>query len=125
MIYKTFEEWKAGQWLEDGEPRTEAYTEDELLLIEMGWKYGFDAGKKQTKQGEPVAWMHKKSGLLGNTRLGDADDFIPLYTTPQTKPLSDEEIKEVIRSHWNGELGNRGMLSLCKAVLKKASKKCG
>ena len=49
MIYKTFEEWKAGQWWEDGEPRTEAYTEDELLLVEMGWKYGFDAGKQQTK----------------------------------------------------------------------------
>lgn len=49
MIYKTFKEWKAGRWLEDGEPRTEAYTEDELLLVEMGWKYGFDAGKEQTK----------------------------------------------------------------------------
>ena len=46
MNYKTFEEWKDGQWLEDGEPRTKAYTKDELLLIEMGWKYGFDAGKK-------------------------------------------------------------------------------
>jgi hypothetical protein len=46
MIYKTFEEWKAGQWLEDGEPRTKAYTEDELLLIEMGWQYGFNAGKE-------------------------------------------------------------------------------
>jgi len=44
MIYKTFEEWKVGQWLEDGEPRTKAYTKDELLLIEMGWQYGFDAG---------------------------------------------------------------------------------
>jgi hypothetical protein len=49
MIYKTFEEWKAGQWLEDGEPRTKAYTEDELLLIEMGWQYGFDA-RKETNQ---------------------------------------------------------------------------
>jgi len=46
MIYKTFEEWEAGQWLEDGEPRTKAYTEDELLLIKMGWQYGFDAGKE-------------------------------------------------------------------------------
>jgi hypothetical protein len=46
MTYKTFEEWKAGQWLEDGEPRTKAYTKDELLLIEMGWQYGFDAGKE-------------------------------------------------------------------------------
>ena len=49
MIYKTFEEWKAGQWLEDGQPRTKAYTKDELLLIEMGWQYGFDAGK-ETKE---------------------------------------------------------------------------
>jgi hypothetical protein len=49
MIYKTFEEWKTGQWLEDGEPRTKAYTEDELLLIEMGWQYGFDA-EKETNQ---------------------------------------------------------------------------
>ena len=49
MIYKTFEEWKAGQWLEDGEPRTKAYTKDELLLIELGWQYGFDAGK-ETKE---------------------------------------------------------------------------
>ena len=46
MIYKTFEEWKTGQWLEDGEPRTKAYTKDELLLVEMGWQYGFDAGKE-------------------------------------------------------------------------------
>jgi hypothetical protein len=45
MIYKTFKEWKDGQWFEDGEPRKQAYTKDELLLVEMGWKYGFDAGK--------------------------------------------------------------------------------
>jgi hypothetical protein len=50
MIYKTFKEWKDGNWLEDGEPRKEAYTKDELLLVEMGWKYGFDAGKAQTEQ---------------------------------------------------------------------------
>jgi len=54
MIYKTFEEWKAGQWLEDGELRTEAYTEDELLLIEMGWQYGFDAGAAKTITDEEI-----------------------------------------------------------------------
>lgn len=48
-MYKTFMEWKNGNWLEDGEPRKKAYTKDELLLVEMGWKYGFDAGKAQTK----------------------------------------------------------------------------
>lgn len=58
MIYKTFKEWKAGRWLEDGEPRTEAYTEDELLLVEMGWKYGFDAGKEQTKPLTEKQWMY-------------------------------------------------------------------
>lgn len=41
------------------------------------------------------------------------------------RELSDKEIKEVIRKHWNKELGNRGMLALCKAVLEKASTKCG
>lgn len=77
MIYKTFEEWKAGHWLEDGEPRTEAYTEDELLLVEMGWKYGFDAGKEQTKPlrfptelrkmwtgAEVQDWLDKNQGVL-------------------------------------------------------------
>jgi hypothetical protein len=54
MIYKTFEEWKAGQWLEDGEPRTKAYTEDELLLIEMGWQYGFDVGKSKDLTDEEI-----------------------------------------------------------------------
>lgn len=44
MIYKTFKEWKDGNYLEDLEPRKEAYTRDELLLIEMGWNYGYDAG---------------------------------------------------------------------------------
>ena len=42
--------------------------------------------------------------------------------TPQTKPLSDEEIEEVIRKHWNKEYGNRNMLTLCKAVLAEANK---
>ena len=65
MIYKTFEEWKAGHWLEDGEPRTEAYTEDELLLVEMGWKYGFDAGKEQTKplSDEEIEKLYEESYL--------------------------------------------------------------
>jgi hypothetical protein len=64
MIYKTFEEWKAGQWLEDGEPRTKAYTKDELLLIEMGWQYGFDAGKETNQLTDEEIlniWQSKKS----------------------------------------------------------------
>ena len=62
MIYKTFEEWKAGQWLEDGEPRTKAYTKDELLLIEMGWQYGFDAGKKIEITDEEIIKVNEDIG---------------------------------------------------------------
>ena len=41
------------------------------------------------KQGKPLAWM-SPDGKVSQTegRLF----YIPLYTTPQTKPLSDEEI---------------------------------
>jgi len=54
------------------------------------------------KQGKPVAWMYPNDNSLIVThplRMGtkvftenDFKDWIPLYTTPQTKPLSDEEI---------------------------------
>ena len=43
------------------------------------------------------------------------DDF-PLYTTPQIKKLSDEEIKEVIRKHWNREYKNRSMFEFARAI---------
>ena len=43
------------------------------------------------------------------------DDF-PLYAKPQTKPLSDEEIEEVIRKHWNKEYKNRGMMAFARAI---------
>ena len=44
MIYTTFKQWADGHFLETGEPRKQAYTKDELALIEMGWGYGYDAG---------------------------------------------------------------------------------
>jgi hypothetical protein len=45
MIYKTFEQWKSGNVLEHGVSRTEHYSEDQLDLVEMGWMYGYDAGR--------------------------------------------------------------------------------
>lgn len=47
MIYKTFKEWEEGNYLEDLEPRKEAYTQQELDLIEMGWNYGVDAEREE------------------------------------------------------------------------------
>ena len=78
---------------------------------------------------KPIAWI--KQGRLGFPVLEFDMPFryesyaiqnppIPLYTHPAE--LTDEEIKEVIRKHWNREYGNRNMLTLCKAILKEANK---
>ena len=45
------------------------------------------------KQGEPVAWMNiRTSKCVVFINTPPSNDWIPLYTSPQTKPLSDEEI---------------------------------
>ena len=49
MIYTTFKQWVAGRFLETGEPRKQAYSKDELALVEMGWNYGYDAGVQWQK----------------------------------------------------------------------------
>jgi hypothetical protein len=87
------------------------------------------------KQGEPVAWVHEVKEIDFDgcqiTVSNEQDDYytIPLYTTPQTKPLSDdyvfvckkcgdeigikyepkplsdEEIKQLAYQHrWNGDI---------------------
>ena len=44
-------------------------------------------------------------------------DGYPLFSgLPRQKPLSDEEIEEIINKHWNREYGNRNMLTLCRAI---------
>ncbi len=74
-IYRSFEQWKSGNVLEHGVPRTEYYSEAQLDLVEMGWHYGYDAGRAveqaldkkaenarelgldyEPAQQEPVAW---------------------------------------------------------------------
>ena len=50
------------------------------------------------KQGEPVAWMqmhHKDNVPTKFSPVKVWEDDIPLYTTPQIKPLSDEEITKI------------------------------
>jgi DNA-directed RNA polymerase subunit RPC12/RpoP len=44
-IYRSFEQWKNGNVLEHGVPRIEYYSEAQLDLVEMGWNYGYDAGR--------------------------------------------------------------------------------
>jgi glucan-binding YG repeat protein len=54
--------------------------------------------EKSEKQSEPVAWVcdafhvdFEEQGWAIITPTKDKSAFIPLYTTPQTKPLSDRE----------------------------------
>lgn len=49
-VYTSFEQWKNSGFLEHGAPRSQEYTKEELALIEMGWKYGYDAALSKIAQ---------------------------------------------------------------------------
>jgi hypothetical protein len=62
-IYRSFEQWKNGGFLEHGAPRTEEYTEEELRLVEMGWNYGYDAGRAVEQALDKKAENARELGL--------------------------------------------------------------
>ena len=89
MIYKTFEQWMNGDFLEVGEPRKKAYSEDELLLVEMGWNYGYDAGRAVEQALDKKAENARELGL----------DYEPAQRT--WVGLTDEQ-REAIAKGWRG-----------------------
>ncbi len=117
-IYRSFEQWKSGNVLEHGVPRTEHYSEAQLDLVEMGWNYGYDAGRAVEQaldkkadnarelgldyEPEPVAWMYvNKDGECEQIEhiefeaIPDDPSITPLYTTPpKREPLTDEVIED-------------------------------
>jgi hypothetical protein len=120
MIYKTFEQWKNGNVLEHGVPRTEYYSEDQLDLVEMGWNYGYDAGRaveqaldKKAENAralgldyEPVGWWDSKIGFFEEKHF---DQLQPLYTTPpaaqrQWTGLTDDEIDDLYQGAGKNDL---------------------
>ena len=62
-IYCSFEQWKSGNVLERGVPRTEYYSEAQLDLVEMGWNYGYDAGRAVEQALDKKAENARKLGL--------------------------------------------------------------
>jgi hypothetical protein len=92
---------------------------------------------KSEKQSEPVAWVYLENWLSGDYYPDDCfaqnqtANSVPLYTTPQTKPLSDEEILvahvplmawEVFSSSLfrleNNEITNDEFIKRCYEVVK-------
>ena len=62
-IYRSFEQWKSGNVLEHGVPRTEHYSEAQLDLVEMGWNYGHDAGRAVEQALDKMAENARELGL--------------------------------------------------------------
>ena len=62
-IYRSFEQWKNGNVLEHGVPRTEYYSAAQLDLVEMGWNYGYDAGRAVEQSLDKKAENARELGL--------------------------------------------------------------
>jgi hypothetical protein len=85
MIYRTFEQWKSGNVLEHGVPRTEYYSEDQLDLVEMGWKYGYDAGRAVEQALDKKAENARELGLDYEPVLKDNSNY--RYDPPVAEPV--------------------------------------
>ena len=81
---------------------------------------------------EPIAWIiQSKYGLPALVWNGKPIKYatvvkqpdIPLYTTPQIKELSDEEIKTVYGEYFDSKNCDWIHLECIRAILKKASEK--
>ena len=86
MIYKTFEQWKNGNVLEHGVPRTEYYSEDQLDLVEMGWNYGYDAGRAVEQALDKKAENARELGLDYEPVLKDNSNY--RYDPPVAEPVA-------------------------------------
>jgi hypothetical protein len=86
MIYRTFEQWKSGNVLEHGVPRTEHYSEDQLDLVEMGWNYGYDAGRAVEQALDKMAENARELGLDYEPVLKDNSNY--RYDPPVAEPVA-------------------------------------
>ncbi len=98
---------------------------DRIAELEKKCKWYDDTCRLSTDQqsAEPFIWL--KQDFDGEWIEVHPNKGIPLYTTPQIKELSDEEIQSI----WNeGIVGwyatqEESVLKFARAILKKASSK--
>ena len=118
----------------------DAYELADRLDLEPYGIYGEQAANILRQQADRIAELEKGEEVAGRfywesvvdghvmavpsegTPHYNKDDF-PLYTTPQIKELSDEEIIEIGNAVVNLIDSNEGWIEFAKAILKKASEK--
>lgn len=94
MIYTTFKQWIKGRVLEIGQPRKQFYTQEDFDLIEMGWKYGYDAGVEWQKS---QTALDKKAENARNLGLNYEDqDMIEIEYRLKAQ---EDDIENTL--HWN------------------------
>jgi hypothetical protein len=108
MIYRTFEQWKSGNVLEHGVPRTEYYSEDQLDLVEMGWNYGYDAGRAVEQALDKKAENARELGLdyepADGTQVSkvwwDGEKLMakPIPLEDFCQPMQDSTCSETLRA---------------------------
>jgi hypothetical protein len=94
-IYRSFEQWKNGGFLEHGAPRTKEYTAEELHLVEMGWNYGYDAGRSVEQALDKKAENARELGLDYEPAQQEGRDWSLLEATQESLREHMAEIKRL------------------------------
>jgi hypothetical protein len=116
-IYRSFEQWKSGNVLEHGVPRTEFYTKADLDLVEMGWRYGYDAGRAVEQALDKKAENARELGLdyepirQPQVRTGDcllvgvcASEGHKIQAQRTWVGLTDEELDDIYQGAGKNDL---------------------
>ena len=96
-IYRSFEQWKSGNVLEHGVPRTEFYTKADLDLVEMGWNYGHDAGRAVEQALDKMAENARELGLDYEPAQQE-----PVFTYDQVKAHIQAAMMSAAQRIWVG-----------------------
>lgn len=122
-IYRSFEQWKSGNVLEHGVPRTEHYSEAQLDLVEMGWNYGYDAGRAVEQALDKKAENARELGLDYEPAQEQGLYSAPIKELwPVAKPwvsLTDEEIESIFNNWPTYHLDHEDFARVIEAKLKE------
>jgi hypothetical protein len=100
MIYTTFKQWVKGRFLEIGEPRKQAYSKEELALIEMGWGYGYDAG---------VQWQKSQTAL--DKKAENARELGLDYEPAKNETVTAEQHDRNLHAKYKQDMQSRNWIS--------------